>query len=227
MLGGKYTSREAGLPTANARATPFDKEFEYSANEILGQKQKASSAKFLTRKDSKQLPKIYLAGKIRKHCWRHRLIHGLRNHTWDDGPFPQGDFVYIGPFFVGCDHGCFHNENSHGAIAVRGPNLCPGRYENADFDAPHVEVANLCLGTINKADLLFCYLDSDDCYGTLVEIGYALAHCIPVVIVFAPGIATAINNDFWFACAKSSQVIYDVNECELPRVLMNAIRRYT
>ena len=173
-----------------------------------------------------RMPHIYLAGKIRKHCWRHRLVSGLRDHSWSDGALPQDGFVYVGPFFVGCDHGCFHNKNSHGAIAIRGDNACPGRDVHADFDCPHLEVANLCLGAVTKTDLLFCYIDSNDCHGTLVEIGYALAQNVPVVIAFAPGIASAVHNDFWFACVKARWVIYGVSEQELPSYLMRTIRRY-
>ena len=188
-----------------------------------------SNTKRLTSHASKtagRIPHIYLAGKIRKHCWRHRLVSGLREHSWNDGVLPQVDFAYVGPFFVGCDHGCFHNKNAHGAVAIRGVNTCPGRDVHAEFDCPHLEVASLCLGAVTRADLLFCYIDSKGCFGTLVEVGYALAHDVPVVIAFAPGIASVIDNDFWFACAKARWVIYDVSEHELPSCLMSAIRRY-
>lgn len=173
-----------------------------------------------------RLPNVYLAGKIRKHCWRHSLVSGLRDHSWNDGALPQVDFVYVGPFFVGCDHGCFHNSSSHGTVAKRGVNVCAGRDVHAEFDSPHREVANLCLGAVAKADLLFCYIDSNDCYGTLVEIGYALEQNVSVVIAFAPGIASTVHNDFWFACVKARWAIYDVSEHELPSYLMSAIRRY-
>jgi hypothetical protein len=187
----------------------------------------ASQLSANTPSTARRLPYIYLAGKIRKHCWRHKLVYGLRDHSWDDGPLFQNEFVYIGPFFVGCDHGCFHNKNSHGAVAVRGDNACPGRDYQAEFDAPHLEVANLCLGALTKADLLFCFIDSTDCFGTIVEIGYALAHDVPVVIAIAPGVATSVDNDLWFACVKACWVIYDAKELELPNYLMRSIRRYT
>ena len=116
-----------------------------------------------------RVPHIYLAGKFRKGCWRHSLVSGLRDHSWSDGVLPQRDYVYVGPFFVGCDHSCFHNKNSHGAGAVRGVNACSGRGVEAEFDAPHREVENLCLEAVGKADLLFCYIDSTDCHGTLGE----------------------------------------------------------
>ncbi len=172
-------------------------------------------------------PKVYLAGKIRKHCWRHQLVSGLRNHSWGDGPLHQNTFTYIGPFFIGCDHGCFHNKNSHGNVAIRGDTYCPGRGPNDEFDAPHLEVSTMCLGSLKKADLVFCYVDAADCYGTLVEIGYALAHDIPLVIAFAPSIATPADNQFWFACVKARWSIYGVHEYELSDYLEQAIRRFT
>jgi nucleoside 2-deoxyribosyltransferase len=74
--------------------------------------------------------------------------------------------------------------------------------------------------------LLFCYIDSNDCFGTLVEVGYAFAQNVPVVIAFAPSIASAVRNDFWFACVKARWVIYDAPEQALPMYLNRAIWRY-
>ena len=58
--------------------------------------------------------RVYLAGKISKNDWRHQLIAGLRNHSWEDGPLTQSGFTYVGPFFISCDHGGFHGPNTHG-----------------------------------------------------------------------------------------------------------------
>ena len=174
-----------------------------------------------------QKPKVYLAGKIRKNCWRHTLVTGLRGHSWGDGPLTQTKFTYVGPFFVSCDHGCFHTRNSHGFVAIRGDNACPGREIHAEFDAPHPEVASLCQDAVAKSDLMFCYIESRDCYGTLAEIGYAHAHRVPVVIAFAPEIATPTMNDLWFACAMARSIHYSVRRNALPNLLEQAIRRYT
>ena len=173
------------------------------------------------------LPKVYLAGKIRKHCWRHKLVYDLRNHSWGDGPSEQSQFSYVGPFFIGCDHGCFHGDNLHGSIAIRGDDLCPGRSVNADFDSARPETVNLCLDAVRKSDLVFCYIDATDCHGTQVEIGYAIAHGIPLVIAFAPSIASEDNNDFWFGCARADWVIYGAREDDLKRYLAHSLRRYT
>jgi nucleoside 2-deoxyribosyltransferase len=82
------------------------------------------------------------------------------------------------------------------------------------------------MAAVKKADLLFCYIDSQDCFGTLVEVGFAIAHNVPVVIAFAPDVASPVDNEFWFACVTARWVIYNVNACELPEYLKHALRRY-
>lgn len=158
--------------------------------------------------------KVYLAGKIRKHCWRHRLINGLRDHHWALGPLTQNRFVYVGPFFVGCDHGCYHQPNSHGNVIGCWP----------DRDLSQIEVTQQCLTAIDSADLFFCYIDSLDCYGTLVEIGYAHARGIRIVIAFAPNIASPTKNDMWFPTKFARNTHYNVCECKLPGLLNAAIK---
>jgi hypothetical protein len=65
--------------------------------------------------------KFYLAGKVSKNCWRHTLVRDLRDAMALDGGceestrlprrFPvmtdavDGGHDYVGPCFVGCDHG--------------------------------------------------------------------------------------------------------------------------
>lgn len=160
------------------------------------------------------LPKIYLAGKIRKNCWRHDLVSGLRDHHWNFGQLQQATFVYVGPFFVGCDHGCYHNTKSHG----NGIGCSP------DNDNYRSEVVRLCYEALQKTDLLFCYIDALDCYGTIAEIGYARALGIRIVIAFAPCIDRAKADDFWFPCTGSLDVHYNVCKCELPSLLHNTVK---
>jgi hypothetical protein len=161
-----------------------------------------------------RLTTVYLAGKIRKNCWRHTLVAGLREHHWNFGPLKQDEFVYVGPFFVGCDHGCYHQVSSHGNGS--------GCTHNQEASQPHV--AELCRTAIRKADLLFCYLDSADCYGTIAEIERAHVYGVPVVIAFAPNIATEKSNDFWFVCTAAKQVHYGVDENQLSTLLKASIK---
>lgn len=171
-------------------------------------------------------PKIYLAGKIRKTCWRHKLIPELRGHSWDDGPLPHYSFEYVGPFFVSCDHGCMHTESSHGNLEPLALRLCPSRNPDAEFDYSRREVFDLCLKAICEADVVICYIDTLDCFGTLIEIGFAIAHRKTLVIAFAPGIASRAKNDFWFACEAAAHVSYEVKKSELPELVRTAIRRH-
>ena len=77
---------------------------------------------------------------------------------------------------------------------------------------------------IDSADLVFCYIDANDCHGTLFEIGYAVAAGIKVVISFAPTIATPTNNDFWFACEKAHKVFYNIEASQLEWLLQEQLR---
>ena len=164
-----------------------------------------------------ELLKVYLAGKIRKNCWRHALVEGLREHHWDSGQLQQKDFIYTGPFFVGCDHGCYHAPNQHG-----GGNGC-----KADFDIARTKVAAHCRHAIDQANLVFCYIDAANCYGTIAEIERATMQRIHVVVVFAPGIASREDNDFWFVCVKAQQVHYNVSLDDLPALFNRTLRGLT
>ncbi len=77
----------------------------------------------------KEKPKsVYLAGKIARNDWRHRIVEDgnksvhskLRNHSFEEnGPylnftFSDKLFRYVGPFFVACDHSCYHGRTTHG-----------------------------------------------------------------------------------------------------------------
>ena len=71
---------------------------------------------------------VYLAGKIRRNEWRD-IIYQTRGAVWDSDKFTYDGFANFfvqvndgltitGPFFISCDHGCYHGERSHGVGAV-------------------------------------------------------------------------------------------------------------
>ena len=126
--------------------------------------------------------KAYFAGKIAKNDWRHALVPRLRNHAWGDGDLDCGKFNYVGPFFVSCDHGCYHSPESHGA------------YRDGCFDDGHNKpqtwkhVVDSCLHGVSSCDIVFAYIESLECVGTFTEIGYAVAKGIPVVMCVACGL---------------------------------------
>lgn len=163
---------------------------------------------------------VYFAGKIGQNDWRHRLIPPLRG-TLIPGeqdlfnpdlviPCPNEGgvgFDYGGPFFVSCDHGCFHGPHSHGVGIVSN--------EGADDAIPQNDLAvrRQMIFAVNsqrlqRADQVFAYLESADCYGTLIELGMAAAHRIPITIGFSPAINLAMRDDLWMAAAASARVCF-------------------
>lgn len=160
---------------------------------------------------------IYLAGSIGPGDYRHRLIPELRN--WDSiligddiqativetGLIPQwpiwrnaifGKHNYTGPYFVSCDHGCWHGNNQHGTIGGG----CAG-----DIDVPHgapsirSQVLDRCKSAIKASDIIFGWIDSTTCYGTIAEIGYA--HALGKKIYIA---GQTRFNDLWFVYAMAN-----------------------
>ncbi|MCX7143976.1 MAG: hypothetical protein NT123_23620 [Proteobacteria bacterium] len=151
------------------------------------------------------IPRLYLAGKIGQNDWRHALIPGLRDHSWADGPLDAVAFEYVGPFFVACDHGCFHGPNGHGMR-----NGC------APIGFAHKRIIRLNLAAIHNADLVFAYITSSDCYGTLFELGWAARGGKRIVIAFAPGID---HLDFWFSAKQVAATHKGVTPEALPALL--------
>jgi hypothetical protein len=127
--------------------------------------------------------KIYLAGKIRQNCWRQSIVAGLREALSDDCPslcvnddpaWPLlersvfGVHSYTGPYFVSCDHGCYHGDDEHGQGTQTKMRLDHNSTANEN-------VVLRCLDAIKRSDLIFAWVDEPDCYGTVVEVGYAAA----------------------------------------------------
>jgi len=169
-----------------------------------------------TRALKKAAPRLYLAGKFRKNCWRHFLVPGLREHSWDLGPLSATGFTYVGPFPVGCDHGCYHRPGGHGGGIGCSP----------DLDTTFDEIVELCLGAIGKSDLVVAYIDEDECYGSVAEIMFAQAHGIPTVVLLAPGMANEQHNEYRFICSRARWVVYDVTQTQLPDLLRWAICKF-
>ena len=156
-------------------------------------------------------PAVYLAGKIGQTDWRHGLVPTLRGHVWADGPIDAGDFLYCGPFFVSCDHGCNHRPGSHGAAAG-----CGGQPKFT-----HSEVVKHNNQALDDCDLVFAYITSPDCYGTLHELGWAVRAGKRVLVVFAPGMPV---DDFWYVSEQADAVFTEQPAEALPRLLKLELR---
>lgn len=156
--------------------------------------------------------KLYLAGKITKNGWRNKIVKNLREETAKycqnltnaknmDKSFPVLEkaifdrFHYTGPFFMGCDHGCFHGKNTHGfGLNTKG---C-----SHELEILPNEVFNLCKDAIRRCDIFFAWIDSDDSYGTFVEIGLAKAMCRYVIIGFSK-----YDLEKWFVYESADSLI--------------------
>ena len=167
--------------------------------------------------------RTYLAGKIRKTGdWRSHFLgvdnpaHILRDA---DGPFPfrvgSRVYTYPGPFFASCDHGCGHGPGSHGVDAGDSAPYCAGSLSSGldaayaaagikpeDLDSGGSQrrpaVARLCLDALCRADALYLFIDDSTCHGSLVELGFALAKCIPSRVCFK---SESLADEVWFAAA--------------------------
>ena len=169
---------------------------------------------------------IYLAGKVYAGCWRHKLVRGLRSAgsgDWtpiEDGltcVAPEGvqySFNYVGPFFTSCDHGCCHGSNQHGNG--------PGCMESGSQDNRWQTYRN-CRNAISECDYLLAWIDTKDCFGTLVEIGMAVGIDRDVII------GTPVDfdwSDLWFATYSGAHFV----KCTTPAsfantALVNLVRR--
>lgn len=126
--------------------------------------------------------RIYLAGKIAKDDWRHEVVKDLRGDLEPgstDWPLRKDAIApgvhFTGPHFISCDHGCAHGPNTHG----RGDD-CSGNSESAQ------RTVELCLKAVRESTAVFAWLNDPSAHGTLVEIGYAKALNIPIVIGTPP-----------------------------------------
>ena len=144
--------------------------------------------------------KIYLAGKISKNDWRTEL-------TTDTMPCDVRDWrklkalplvadvgVTTGPFFIRCDHGCNHGENTHATTSGCVEGVTPQ------------EVFEKSLEGIERADVVFAYagLDFADAHGTHTELGAARAMGKFVILVVHPKLD---RKDLWFPVNAANLII--------------------
>lgn len=157
--------------------------------------------------------KVYLAGKISKNDWRHKIVPQLRGCSWDETILETPSFNYIGPFFRSCGHGCFHGPNTHG---VDSDWTCV----DEDHQLERKLIIERDMRAVTSADLIIAYITSTDCHGTLIELGAAFNAKVPVVMIFAPEVDP---EDFWFATHQSREVHVSKSECCLPEIINASI----
>ncbi|WP_426451789.1 hypothetical protein ACP26L_06690 [Paenibacillus sp. S-38] len=143
---------------------------------------------------------VYMAGKIGKNDWRHQIFTDLRYAENGFEMSKVDGFHYCGPYFIKCDHGCYHGENSHGRGLVS--TGCRGGIDEYNGQEParqtRYTVLNKCLNGIYSSSVLFAWIDSHDAYGTIAEIGYAVGIGKPVFVALSNGLEDP--DSMWFPC---------------------------
>lgn len=162
---------------------------------------------------SPEKPKtFYMAGKIYHTCWRHSIVRDLRDASLDERSLDSmimsraiyGFHHYCGPFFIACDHGCYHGESSHGRKTL-GYDCGASHHDNFGEDAAYRN----CIQNMKHADTVFAWIDSMDCYGTLFELGIAYKSGIPIYIGIDAKVGSEVRNHMWFA-------LYEATVCVAP-----------
>jgi Nucleoside 2-deoxyribosyltransferase len=158
--------------------------------------------------------KIYLAGKISKGDWRHRLVYTLRDavlsmETWVAvKSLPMiGGHDYVGPFFIACDHGCSHGPGSHGAAVGNGASCAvAGADAGHENDNSPARVHAKGVDGIQRCDVFIAWmgLDFATAYGTMYEIGVAKALGKKIVVIKHPELKV---EDFWFPMEAADLIL--------------------
>lgn len=151
-------------------------------------------------------PRIYLAGKIAKNDFRHKLVPELRGTEWPGSPIECKDFIYCGPFFANCDHGCSHGPTRHGVVSDW---PCQGQSGMTDGQIrDQVIVTNN--NALEIADVVFAYITCLTAYGTLVELGAAYATNKQVVLILGQNLHDDHKRELWYAIRQADAVYQNV-----------------
>jgi hypothetical protein len=171
--------------------------------------------------------RIYLAGKITKNGWREDIVSEAQQHPHFGrrSPWPVlpkavfGKYDYVGPYFIGDDHGSFHGESSHGLGGTASPDS--KNLFVQDWGAtPEHDIPRLCTTAIIEADIVFAWLDSVSAFGTLFELGYAKALGKKIYVGYPKGVY--YKRDMWFISNMADIVV----EARAPgEALATALRR--
>ena len=145
---------------------------------------------------------VYLAGKIHMNGWRKAIVPRLRemaNDTDDifdiDPTITVINRLYVtGPFFISCDHGCYHGDGAHG-VGADGEGCDGSGVPCSGAGIPVDVVPKVCMDQIERSNFVFAYIDDDTCFGTLCEIGYAIGKGIPVAIMLS---TDNLRKSMWF-----------------------------
>jgi hypothetical protein len=170
---------------------------------------------------------FYLAGKISGNDWRDEIVANWseENHSehnwrathdyeqtrlWNTAPNAararNGVLLhYTGPWWspVLGGHSCSSWFVSPHAYLVN-PKDEYGQEPKSPTPAMFSEIRRNIDNAISQADLVFAWIDSADCFGTLVELGFAAAIKKAIVVAFSEAVDFS---EFWLAASYAHEVV--------------------
>lgn len=159
------------------------------------------------KRPEREQHKVYLAGKISMTDWRDAFIDCRAASCWWEG---NGDIIeqfisrripiddsaiMTGPYFISCDHGCYHGDGTHGV-------QCD--WNCAGFSLKRSDVEYISRRQIDAADVVLAYINDPTCYGTLAEIGYARAKNKYIIVVYD---SEDLREKIWFV-GEMANLVY-------------------
>lgn len=157
-------------------------------------------------------PKIYIAGKISKENFREWIVPELASHQWGQRNIQTALYEFLGPYTVNCKHGCFSGNGTHESVGNDGA-----------IDLSQKDVIETNMAAIRNADLVIAYISTTDCFGTLFEIGWAIARGKKVILLISPDVP---EHEFWFIAGQVHTVHYNVRCCCLKKIVENEISKH-
>lgn len=168
--------------------------------------------------DDVEIRSVYLAGRFKPfgnaRDWRCQIFPGystrgeveLPNGPWGEAkecvPLPDGRRINCeGPWFFNPSTGSDWESRGPHAFADSAEKIDHGVYSGL-LSNPHA-ISFACLNSIVRAELVFAWIDSRDCYGTLVELGYYRRAPGGVLVVATP----EWDRELWFAASLADRFI--------------------
>lgn len=164
-----------------------------------------------------QIPNVFLSGKVTNQDWRTSVLSDTCSHKFE--PINMGGWIYCGPFYNACRHGCVRQmQNLHGQSL--GGECCfgPQKYQH--------EIKQKCFEGVSDCDVFVVYLNAPACYGTMVEVGWAEALRKQIVVLVDSSISQELRSDFWF-CTTGHPVIEVAHPSDLPWILDDIAVNYS
>jgi len=162
------------------------------------------------RKELRESTRFYLAGKMRRYDedWRCDLVAGKtffediddyrRSHS--DLQLMIGGHRFMGPY--GLDEEYFGHGVGEGHI-TENVQMEHGQEIGIASDSVRQIVFDTCKKQIASCGIVFAWIDSTDCHGTIAEIGFAYAIGKKIWIGFSPDVPFG---DFWFVRQMAEKV---------------------